>query len=66
MLSNNTSIQIAAHALQPVEPSERNPALDILRGFALFGVLVAYALWRRLASRRAIGPNAGAARLKLL
>lgn len=45
MLGNNASIQNAEHALQPVEPSERILALDVLRGFALFGVLVAYALW---------------------
>jgi len=45
MLGNNASIQNAAHALQPIEPSERILALDVLRGFALFGVLVAYALW---------------------
>jgi uncharacterized protein len=31
--------------LQPVRPGERIAALDILRGFALFGVLVAYAVW---------------------
>lgn len=30
---------------QPVQPTERILALDILRGFALFGVLVAYILW---------------------
>jgi uncharacterized membrane protein YeiB len=31
--------------LQPVQSGEREPALDVLRGFALFGVLIAYALW---------------------
>lgn len=31
-------------ALNPVEPRERIPALDLLRGFALFGILVAN--WR--------------------
>jgi len=31
--------------LQPVLPSQRIVALDILRGFALFGVLLAYTLW---------------------
>lgn len=30
---------------QPVAPAERILALDVLRGFALFGVLLAYALW---------------------
>lgn len=29
----------------PVQPSERIPALDVMRGFALFGVLQAYTLW---------------------
>ncbi|MGH9841827.1 MAG: heparan-alpha-glucosaminide N-acetyltransferase domain-containing protein, partial [Blastocatellia bacterium] len=31
--------------LQPVPPSERIHALDVVRGFALFGVLLAYTLW---------------------
>ena len=31
--------------LQPVAPGERIAALDILRGFALGGVLLAYTLW---------------------
>src|SRR5262245_8644200 len=39
------SIQNDATPLQPVKPGERIPALDVLRGFALFGVLLAYALW---------------------
>src|SRR5215510_9267895 len=30
---------------QPVSPNERIPALDVVRGFALFGVLLAYTLW---------------------
>ena len=45
MLNHNLSIQNARTPLQPVKPSERIPALDILRGFALFGVLLAYAVW---------------------
>ncbi|MFY9574048.1 MAG: DUF418 domain-containing protein [Blastocatellia bacterium] len=45
MSGNNASFQNAAGALQPVGPSERILALDVLRGFALFGVLVAYAVW---------------------
>lgn len=44
MLDNALPAQNAAR-LQPVQPSERIVALDILRGFALFGVLLAYALW---------------------
>jgi hypothetical protein len=35
----------AAPALEPVQPGERILVLDVLRGFALFGVLLAYALW---------------------
>ena len=30
---------------QPVGPRERILALDVLRGFAMFGVLIAYCLW---------------------
>ena len=36
---------ISALTLQPVSGDERIPALDVLRGFALFGVLSAYTLW---------------------
>ena len=32
-------------SLQPVAPGERIFALDVLRGFALLGVLIAYAMW---------------------
>ena len=39
------SIQDAAPPLQPVQPGERIAALDVVRGFALFGVLLAYTLW---------------------
>jgi uncharacterized protein len=35
----------AVAQLQPVQPNERIPELDIIRGFALFGVLMAYAIW---------------------
>lgn len=31
--------------LQPVSRDERIPALDVLRGFALFGVLLAFTMW---------------------
>ncbi len=31
--------------MQPVSQDERILALDVIRGFALFGVLLAYALW---------------------
>ena len=39
------SIQDDKTQLQPVPTSERIHALDVLRGFALFGVLLAYAIW---------------------
>ena len=45
MLDSDLSIRRTAARLQPVPPGERIPALDVIRGFALFGVLVAYALW---------------------
>src|SRR5262245_29338442 len=45
MPDNDLSIRRAAARVQPVPPSERIPALDVIRGFALFGVLIAYALW---------------------
>jgi|SRR5215203_3718512 len=35
----------AAGSLAPTSPDERIPALDIIRGFALLGVLLAYTLW---------------------
>jgi uncharacterized protein len=42
---DNSSIQRTASLLQPVQPNERIAALDVIRGFALFGVLLAYTLW---------------------
>lgn len=45
MPDNNSPMQETAARLLPVSPSERLPALDVLRGFALFGVLLAYVLW---------------------
>jgi len=38
-------IQNSATPLQPIRLSERIFDLDVLRGFALFGVLLAYAVW---------------------
>src|SRR4051812_1822338 len=32
-------------APQPTAPGERILALDVLRGFAMFGVLIAYCMW---------------------
>lgn len=45
MAANDLPIRDGATRLEPVKSSERIPALDVLRGFALFGVLLAYALW---------------------
>ncbi|HZS07349.1 MAG TPA: DUF418 domain-containing protein [Blastocatellia bacterium] len=45
MLNDDPSVQNAVTPLQPVGPGERIPALDVVRGFALFGVLLAYTLW---------------------
>lgn len=45
MPNHDLSLQNTEVPLQPVAPSERIPALDVVRGFALFGVLLAYALW---------------------
>src|SRR6266568_5361061 len=45
MTSNNLLIQSSSSRLRPVQPGERILALDVMRGFALFGVLLAYALW---------------------
>src|SRR3954471_18426413 len=41
----NSSDQNATARLAPVGSNERLLALDFLRGFALFGVLIAYTLW---------------------
>lgn len=35
----------SAKFFTPVPPAERIPVLDVTRGFALFGVLLAYTLW---------------------
>ena len=45
MLKDSSTVWSGAPPLQPVQPGERIPALDTLRGFALFGVLLAYVLW---------------------
>lgn len=42
MLENN---RIVPAALQPVSPAERVDAIDVLRGIAVLGVLVAYTVW---------------------
>jgi uncharacterized protein len=47
MLDNNLAIQSETTLLQPVKPGERIIALDVLRGFALFGVLLAFAIWNQ-------------------
>ena len=45
MIKNEFSMPNSASRLEPVQPDERIPALDVVRGFALMGVLLAYALW---------------------
>jgi uncharacterized protein len=45
MREDKLTIQRPASALEPVATGERIFELDVLRGCALFGVLVAYALW---------------------
>ena len=35
----------SARSLEPVLPGERSAELDVIRGFALFGVLLAYTVW---------------------
>lgn len=45
MLDNNLPARNIRTQLEPVKSSERILAIDVLRGFALFGVLVAFALW---------------------
>jgi uncharacterized protein len=47
MRDSNPQIQQQSIQLQPVKPGERILALDVLRGFALFGVLLAFALWNQ-------------------
>lgn len=47
MTDNNSPVRNAAPPLQPVKPAERIIEIDVLRGFALFGVLVAFALWNQ-------------------
>src|SRR6266496_3265529 len=41
----NPRILTKHSGMQPVSQNERILALDVMRGFALFGVLLAYALW---------------------
>lgn len=46
MSENSLSIQeSSANRLQPISPNERIDAIDVLRGFAIFGVLIAYTVW---------------------
>lgn len=40
-----TTRQSTAMPLQPIAPGERIADLDVIRDFALFGVLVAYIVW---------------------
>ena len=41
----NSSLPARNFGMQPVSKSERILALDVMRGFALLGVLLAYTLW---------------------
>ncbi len=45
MFDGDLSVADKRTALRPVQPNERILALDVLRGFAMLGVLLAYALW---------------------
>src|SRR5215204_6484779 len=46
MLENNLYSQnLPASPLRPVSLNERIDAIDVLRGFAILGVLIAYAVW---------------------
>lgn len=45
MLKKEFSMQNAPVELEPVQPGERIAALDVLRGGAMIGVLLAYTLW---------------------
>src|SRR5215217_7043357 len=45
MLDKDFSIQKTAEPLAPVHSGERITELDVLRGFAMMGVLLAYTLW---------------------
>ena len=45
MKDNDSLVVNATAAMQPVSQDERILALDVMRGLALFGVLLAYALW---------------------
>ena len=45
MIEKDSPPPAANFGMQPVSKSERILALDVMRGFALFGVLLAYALW---------------------
>jgi uncharacterized protein len=45
MQDNNLLVRNEALPLLPVKSGERIPELDVLRGLALFGVLLAYTVW---------------------
>jgi uncharacterized membrane protein YeiB len=45
MFVDDLSTEDKRSSLQPVQPGERILALDVLRGFAMLGVLLAYAIW---------------------
>ncbi len=45
LLDGDLSIKDMRASLRPVQPGERIFALDVLRGFAMLGVLLAFAIW---------------------
>jgi len=45
LLDGDLSIKDTRASLRPVQPGERIFALDVLRGFAMLGVLLAFAMW---------------------
>ena len=45
MLDNKLSISDNSISLRPVQPGERIYSLDVIRGFAMLGVLLAFTLW---------------------
>jgi uncharacterized protein len=45
MLNDNLRSENSKARFQPVASGERIDSIDVLRGFAIFGVLIAYAVW---------------------
>ena len=45
MPDNNLRTEAAANGLLPISPAERINSIDVLRGLAMLGVLIAFAVW---------------------